>query len=306
MLIMVIGDSHITGKNPIARLDDLTETQFNKWEEIRDLANKKNTPIISVGDIFNISVVANSLVNRLGGILNTLKNPLYFVFGNHDLLYHSLSMQDRTSLGVLWQNNKNVKHISEFVNDYGISWDYQDWDQGIVKNKSEFLLTHKAIVNKTQIDSCFWIKDDTTFAKPIGQWSKKYKIILCGHWHKKYNFKDNKTIVINPGPVSRLTVEDNLQPAVCFINLNTGMFNRVELQSAKPFDEIISSKHLNTSINNTENIKNFILELGKKGSKHESTFMDNLMNIIETHALDQEMEVMLVDILSKTKERKNK
>jgi len=306
MLVTIIGDAHLTGKNPICRLDDLTEIQWDKWEEIVDFANTKNTPIISVGDLFQVSVVANSIVNRFGEIINKLINPIFFVWGNHDLLYHSLNLWKQTSLGVLLQNNPKIRHISEFKKYYNISWDYQDWDQKIVNNKSEFLLSHKAVISKQQEQGNYWIAKDMTFADTVGSWSKQYKLIICGHWHKPYSFKHNNTMVLNAGPVSRTKVEDKLQPSICLVNLKTGMFQRHCLQSAKPYGDVLSSKHLIHKEDNSENIKKFIEAIGKQGGKYDSTFMENLMSLIDNHELDKDVEKLLIDVLAKIKERKNK
>lgn len=306
MKVIEIGDVHQTGKTPVARLDDLPEAQFGKWEEIRDFANIRDVPIISVGDVFNTAIVANSIVNRLGGILNTLKNPLYFVWGNHDLEYHSLEIWSRTSLGVLLQNNPMVKHISSFKNDYGISWDYIDWDNPIKKTGSKYLLSHKAIVNFRQLNSNFWIRKDKTFAKPIGEWSKGYKIILCGHWHKPYSFRHGKTTVINAGPVSRMTIEDKLEPSICLIDLNTGIFKKHYLESAKPFNEVISSKHITTKQSNYDTIKKFISTIKANSGESGSTFMQQINQLINSHELTSDMEELLIDIISKTKEKGNR
>ena len=304
MIVIAIGDLHLCGKNPIARIDDLTITQYEKLEEIVDLANKKSAPIVSVGDIFHTSIVADSLKTELGGILNKLKQPFYFCWGNHDLLYHSLKIWKRTSLGVMLQNNRMIKHISSFEEDYDVDWDYIDWDAPLKQNGSKFLLAHKAIINNKQMKSNFWIEKDKSFALPVGQWSEDYKLILCGHWHKQYSFKHKSTTIINPGPVSRINVEDNLHPSVCLVNLKTGMFNRYPLQSAKPFEDVISSKHIIRKENNNDNIKKFISAVGKKGSQYDSSFMDCLMNLVDNHELDEEMEELLKDILAKSKERR--
>ena len=306
MLITFVGDAHLTGKNPIARLDDLTETQWDKWEEIVKFANDKNTPIISCGDLFHVSVVANSIVNRFGEILNELNNPLYCVFGNHDLLYHSLNLWKQTSLGVLLQNNPNIKHISEFKNDYGISWDYQDWDQEITNNKSKLLLSHKAVISKEQEQSNYWIANDISFADVVGSWSKQYEIILCGHWHIPYSFKYKDTRVINAGPVSRINVEDKVNPSICLINLKSGIFQRFPLKSAKPFTEVLSSKHLANKENNSENVKKFIEAISKQSGKYSSTFMEELNRLLLDDDLDNELKELLINILAKVEERKNK
>lgn len=302
MIVTVIGDLHISGKNPISRTDDLTETQFLKVKEIVEFANKHNTNIISVGDIFNTSVVANSLVNRFGGLLNELKGNFYFVWGNHDLLYHSIDLWDRTSLGILWRNNPKVKHISE----HG-SFDYIDWDNEIQKSDNSFLLSHKAIVSESQINKNFWVGNDKTFALPVTDKSlKQYKFILCGHWHKPYYFEYKNIKVLNPGPVVRQTVEDCLEPSICLVDLKKGVFSRHKLKSAKPFSEVLSSTHLDSKVSNSSHIQEFIESLKLRNVKHDSAFMENLNKIIEQNKLDKKLTKILYSILEKVKEKKNK
>jgi predicted phosphodiesterase len=208
MNVLGIADSHTSGKNPPCRKDDLIKVQFDKWEEIVGIANINGVPIVHAGDLTHSSLLSNSLMAKLGDIFNSLHNPLYFVWGNHDLLYHSLDIWDQTALGVLWKNNKNIKHISEFEGDYGVTWDWIDWNQSITNNKAKYLLSHKAVVSDNHIKRNKWIEEDTTFAINCKDKSlKNIQIIVCGHWHKRYIIKrrgiNTNTIIINPGPMAR-------------------------------------------------------------------------------------------------------
>lgn len=318
MLILNINDTHITGKNPICRIDNLPDTQWNKWEEVVSIANKYNVPIVSAGDIFNVPLIANSILTKLGEILDKLINPFYFVFGNHDLMYHSFDMIDRVSLGVLWANNQKVKHISEFESDYGISWDFCDWNQELTETGSKYLLIHQAVVNNELIGGkTSWIKGDKEFSRNIedDKSLQKYELILCGHWHNQYVINYGKTKIINSGPLIRRTIDEKRIPTIQLINIETKLLftQRLSLQSTKPSEEVISDKHINIKIQNIESsILDFVNNLQSKDLKDHSfsSLLDIIMEILDNHELDNQMEIFLREIISRVikikLERENK
>jgi DNA repair exonuclease SbcCD nuclease subunit len=310
MLILNMSDSHLTGKNPMARVDDLTIVQWEKWKEVISIANDYDIPIVSGGDIFNVPVIANSILTRFGEILDQLNNPLYFVIGNHDLMYHNLEMLERTSIGVLWANNNKVRHISEFENDYGIKWDYCDWNQPITEVGGQFLLIHQAIVQEKLIGKNSWILDDKEFSMTIenNEFLHKYKMILCGHWHHQYTFTYKDTKVVNSGPLVRRTVDDTRMPTINLINLDTRFVERIPLKTAKPTEVVLSNKHLDSKINIVkESIVQFVQQLEQKGafgSKQTTTFMEGLISVLDSHELDKPVETFLRDVIAKVMELK--
>lgn len=308
MLILLIGDCHITGKIPAARLDNLVEVQFKKWEEIVSIANYYDCPIISTGDIFNTAIIANSILSIFGNILSELKHPLFFVWGNHDLLYHSIDMIDRTSLGMLKFNNPKIRHISEFNAIYNINWNYTDWNQPTFnQDKSNFLLTHQAIINSKMVGGVnSWILKDKEFARniEIEKELQKYELIICGHWHKKYRFTYKNTTVINPGPLTRRTIEDLDEPTIQLINLENKLKRVIKLKSVKPTEEVISNNHLEFGIHKVKTdvpfIKEFVDALKSKSSKLSSktNFLNNLMLILDSHTLPKKLEDILRELVS--------
>lgn len=306
MLILICGDTHITGKNPIARKDDIIELQFKKWNSIVSIANYYNCPIIHTGDVFNVSIIANSLLTKLGKIINKLNHPLYFVWGNHDLMYHSLDLWDRTSLGVLWKNNSNVKHISEFGKGYKENqFDWLDWDStyGIqwMGEQNNMLLTHKAVVSEKKMGKGSWVVKDEDFCMNIDNNPelKKYKLIICGHWHKPYIFHHKGTKVINPGPVLRRTVEEWLMPSVVLLNTNTLIHKRLYL-TAKPPEQVLSKKHIEQRVESyTEGIIQFIEQLKYIKLKNKKRkFLENLFELLDTDQLPKNVEKLLRSIIS--------
>jgi predicted phosphodiesterase len=307
MLILICGDTHITGKNPVGRTDDILEAQFYKWEEIISIANEYDVPIIHVGDVFNVSLIANSILTKIGFILEELWNPMYFVWGNHDLLYHSLDLWNRTSLGVLWKHNDKVKHISEFYEDYKIWWAWNDWgsEKGIQwygRNSPEILLTHKAVVSERKMGKGSWVVKDENFCMNIDSDPelRKYRLIICGHWHKPYIFKYKGTTIINPGPILRRSVEEWLMPSVVLLNTDTLLYKKIYLKSAKPPDKVLSKTHIEQRVESyTEGVIKFVEQL-KHVSKPDKkrSFMKNLFKLLDSHELPKNIEKMLRNMIA--------
>jgi len=301
MLILIVGDTHFTGKNPIARLDDIVEIQFNKLEEIVMLSNKYDAPIIHTGDIFNVSIIANSILTKIGSILEKLKHPLYFVWGNHDLMYHSLDLWDRTSLGVLWKNSNKVKHISEFYTDYKIEFDYIDWGGTLgFTGANEILLTHKAVVSERKMGKGSWILEDEDFCMNIDNnlHLRGYKLIICGHWHKPYIFKHKETLVINPGPMIRHTIDEWLKPSIVLINTNTLIHKRIYLNTPDP-EKVLSRTHIEQNFESvTDNVLKFIDSLKNKKFSHKKSLLKTIMHNLDVHELPIKVETLIRETIA--------
>jgi len=302
MEILVVGDSHLTGRNPIARKDDLVSVQFEKWEYIVDIANEYDVPIIHTGDIFNVAIIANSLLTKFGEILSKLNNPLYFVWGNHDLQYHSMDMWNRTSLGVLWKNNNKVKHISEFWEDYKIWWAWLDWESNEIKwygDLPDLFLCHKAVVNtKIAGSSGSWILKDKEFCIPINELKYDFKLIICGHWHKKYIYKYKNTKIINPGPTIRRTVEEWFMPTVTLLNLDTLIHKNFDISDQDP-EQVLSRTHIEQKFESmTDNVLNFIDSLKNKKVQYRKSFLKTLMHNLDRHELPNKVERLIRTTIS--------
>ena len=135
-----------------------------------------------------------------------------------------------------------------------------------------------------------------------------YDLVLCGHWHKPYVFSNGKTKVINAGAVSRIDVDSDFSPSVVLLNLKTYKHKIVCLESAKPFDEVVSRSHLkDRKKENKKNmeIEKFIKKLKIEGSNKESTFTMSLEEFLKSEK-NNELVEMLKSIINKIKEDKNK
>lgn len=313
--IIVVGDLHISGKNPPERKDDLTLKQWEKLEYIISIANHHNCPIVSTGDIFNTPLVSNRIMSTMGEMLSKLNNPFYFVFGNHDLQYHSLDMVDQTSLGVLWLNNEKLKHISEFEGDYGKSWSYIDWKSEFHDPDSQYLLAHRAIVNDNLISANSWVMEDHDFCQHVKELTR-YEIIICGHWHRSYEYFYQHTPtqdvhVLNPGVVCRRTIIERERPAVFLIDLEACNINQAEEHacridlSAEDADLVLREEGIKSGIvPHQAEITRFVEQLKNQQLSNKVSFIESLIKIIEQMDGMKSVEKEMRDLIATVQQKK--
>lgn len=308
-LILVVGDLHLSGKNPPERKDDLVTEQWRKIEYIVEIANYHNAPIICTGDVFEHALVSRKMMSRMGSILKTLNNPFYFVFGNHDLEYHNLDMLDQTSLGAMWLNSQTLKHISEFEGDYKRSWSYIDWKSEFHDPEAKYLLAHRAIVNDNLINVNSWILNDKNFCQHISELTR-YELIICGHWHKSYEyFYQYSSIgdvhVLNPGVVCRRTISERENPCVHLMDMDVHDYSvKIDL-SARTADDVLRETGIKKSSKPYEiNITQFIEELKSHKSSNKISFIENLIKILDSLQGNKSLDKELRDIISTVQQKK--
>lgn len=300
--VIYITDPHISGKNPICRLDDLTTTQFIKLRKVIKKSNELGIPIINGGDLTDSPNISYSTYTKLANILKQCKHGFYTVYGNHDLQYHTLETTDSVALGALIESVPTIKHISEFEFDYDIPIDYEDWDNEklIIHNKANILICHRAIITNFMVDSS-WKKDNNIdFYNINNKGLSKYGLILCGHFHKQYRIIKNGKIVLNPGCLTRRKSNDIEihKPSYYIVNLKTFDYKLHEIEGIKETDEVVSDSHLTYS-KMVKNIKGEISEFFKKLkiNKDKNQFFITLMkmfNDLEENSFKETMREILI------------
>lgn len=308
---LIVGDIHLAGRNPPNRVDDVvTNLQFEKVEEIVDIANQADIPIICTGDSFHTPTVSNKILSRLGRIINKLKREFYFVFGNHDLQYHSMEKIDNTSIGVVLYNNCKIRHIDEFHKYYGSQHEWasinygEQWTNFLKSTK--YLLSHKAIVNDALVNTESWIADDINFCQAASDFDQfNFKLIVCGHWHKPYIYKQRQTLVINPGPVIRRQITEREMPRVVYIDLYSLKYEEIFLLTAKPTEDVLREGTIKEELKPIEDrIISFINNIkAKKQIKHGMKFGDSLKELLKSDAIDPEIKAEINDIMATISEK---
>jgi len=103
MKIALISDLHILNHNPVCRLDDLVETQFDKKRSVLEHCKENNLPLIQAGDFWD-SPRGYILLNRVMDLLKEYPTvDIYAIFGGkrHDTYLYSDETREATNLGIL-------------------------------------------------------------------------------------------------------------------------------------------------------------------------------------------------------------
>ncbi len=99
-------DVHMADRGPISRVDDWTETVFDKLSQVRDIAREVGaSAILDGGDFFHIKAPgrnSHELVRRTAEHHADYPCPVYCTPGNHDCVYGDYAFLPQQPLGVLY------------------------------------------------------------------------------------------------------------------------------------------------------------------------------------------------------------
>ncbi len=285
MKILFFTDVHLRSKSdrPKWRIDDHYETQFKELREIAEIAKQQKVELmISVGDFFDNVRVSHQLVTDTLNWCKTLPCALYSVVGNHDVNAYVTS--DRNNgLGVLFEAGA-VERLDELVLD----------DKKVIIRGVHVFLDPKQgdyfFTDKKYDDYCkivashnFIIPHEVPFEAVLpSQVKTNANIIALGHYHKTFNVYEGKTAFINPGSISRWSINEQHQPQVFILDTVVGIISAVQLKCALPAAEIFDLASA-AEIKSTEmNLEAFVASL-------ENTSFDNLdvENVIITEGNKQ-------------------
>ena len=313
-----VGDSHLSGNNPIGRLDNFTQAILLKFSEIIDLANHLEADHIFLsGDVFDSPDVSKSVIGKLGSIFKKSKCPILCVNGNHDISDGNPDTAPRCALGML-SSLGFVKIINqtEYYEKEGIkiqiegkSYRYDidkrspELDYCFQKNEGmDYLitlvhgyLTPKPLFFKHTLISEIWDKTQSD-------------ITISGHYHHPFYVEHENKIFLNSGSLCRKTATQFRQPSVDVINLSKDGIKTVQkyfLKSAKPAEEVLSREHLEYEeyeLPRADISKVFeTINIDSSGEEMTCSLDDILNTVFEDETVKEEEKVEISRIIDQTK-----
>lgn len=231
MKFLITGDWHIDKDKIKTRQDDVLATCTDKLGQIFQIAQSYGCKaILQPGDFFE-SHKANDFLKQF--IINFLKSgmaniPIYTVFGQHDLRYHSSNINNTPlkvleSAGVVnFLGKKPLVYPQDRINIYGASW-FED----IPKIWKELPGTNVLVLHKMIVDEKIWEgQEDHTFGK-ILLMKNNYDLIVSGDNHKHFIMHSGtggsigKRLLINCGSMLRTRIDQaDHKPCVYVYNTN--------------------------------------------------------------------------------------
>lgn len=281
--LLAVGDLHLRKTRPAMRTDDYFQTQEAKLAYIFQTAIENDCGhIVFPGDVFDRADAPYSLTEWAIRQFKNMSADFYFVFGNHDLRYHTLDKAN-CPLGVLCaalgprghvltpDNPVNVDGVAML---YGCSWG-EELPRKLEKSegKLKVMVMHRFITN-VPVD----FPEDALLARDLVKQCNA-NLFITGDNHQQfiYNSPAGNVPVINLGSVMRQTSAQMAHhPMVSIIEVyedgsGFGMENLVIPVEADVFDmEAIEDKEVSD-----EKIAKFVS--GLQGSfDPELKFVDNL------------------------------
>lgn len=200
MNIAIVGDVHLSERNPRCRKDNFLQSVLNKLDKIA----QDNDKVIILGDLFHIHTNSTQLFNTLFKFFNIRHhNKFICIPGNHDLFHNNLMSLDRTTIGSLYYTNAIDLKYSYFKIDnaeFEVSLVNKNLDNiPVDENNSKILLGH----NFYEMD----LSPKESFTKEEIK-KLNYMLVFLGHDHKPYDeeFIGNSTL-IRMGSLSRIDIQ---------------------------------------------------------------------------------------------------
>jgi len=217
-MAILCSDLHFSHKAPIARSVESNwyTTQKRYLDQLQNLAEKHNAPIVCAGDIFDKWNAPVELVNFL---LTNIKQPIYAVPGQHDLPYHSKECYEKSAYRTLELAGKIINIEVEFpaIHKDLRMWAFR-WGQKVVPCQEK----HGLFLELAVVHQYLWIGKHCYPDAPGSQKVtrnlsrfKGYHCAIVGDNHKRFLYKTEDFQLLNCGTFMRRKIDEiNYKPKV--------------------------------------------------------------------------------------------
>lgn len=316
MKFLIMGDQHIDNNTIKTRKDNVLAACADKLGQIFQIGKSYNVEaILQPGDFFE-SHKANDFLKQW--TINFLKSglakiPVYTIFGQHDLRYHSSNVNN-TPLKVLEAagvvnilGEQPLIYPHQNVNIYGASW-YEE----IPKPYKELPGINILVLHKMIVDTKIWHgQEDHTFGKILLK-TTDYDLIVSGDNHKHFIMHSGigssigKKLLINCGSLLRTRIDqEDHKPCVYIYNTDPKkgepVIEQVYLIIDK-FENVIRIEEAKKVKAESERLKDFVDALTVDTQLTGINYKRNIKNVI-AEATKEQIDPLTRDFIDLVFER---
>ena len=308
MKFVLLSDLHLSWDNPLARMDNLVEVQFEKLRFVLDWSKENgDIPILQAGDFFDTPrgyYILSKVVSVLNSYETFDKDLIHCVYGQHDTYLYSDTTRNSTNLGVI--NEVDLVHVLGVwvkwdIGVIGCSYGQEISDRDLYyiderKHDTKILIIHAPISTAPLFPG-----HEITHADKFLEKHPEFDLILCGDIHRDFIVERKGRFIVNCGPMLRReATEFNFTHKPHFLVYDTEdrTIEKVEILH-EPADKILSREHIEQKEATELMLADFI-ELVKEttpgliSKKDSVSFTDSLWAFIKENEIEQE----IIDILS--------
>jgi len=290
MRFLLLSDIHLVAENPVARMDNLVETQWGKLEFVLNYAKENDLAILQAGDLTD-TPRSWLLLPRLISTLKKYGVEWFSVRGQHDDYMYSTETRERTNLGILERAglvhllNTETPAIFEGgdIQIYGANF-----GQKLAQVHRDGLtlgVIHASISDKSLYPGHIFSKPSDFLSENDG-----YDLILCGDIHRMFISAIKGRTILNVGPMLRLEGTDyNFKHKPGFAIFDSECPDDelpwVEIPH-EPAEKVLSREHIERKKEAEELLKDFVREL-EDVQLDAVSFKENLWRFIRENKVEQ-------------------
>ena len=279
MKIIITSDWHIRETAPSCREEqEFLQAQWAKIDYISDLQKKYDCPVIHAGDLFHHWKPSPYLLSKT---MEHLPKKFYTIYGNHDLPQHNIELANKCGVYLLEKAGKlNILP--------GVHW-LQEYKEGMELTISKRILPMHIM---TYQGSKLYPGMTDTPARGILR-NKKYKdidLIITGHNHQTFVEEWEGKLLINPGSITRQSIDDEKEPCIYLYDTDDGSYEKIILPHEK---EVLQLTYNNQKLDErNERIDAFIEKLNGEGL-NDVDFDRNLESFLAENKTEKEIREII-------------
>ncbi len=293
MKLALISDPHLVWDTPRARLDDTAETGLQKFEFVLDWCHTNDAKLLIAGDLTH-RPRGWYLYKRLLHLLEEYKVDIFAVFGQHDTY---LRNKDATILDLLLEidilDGPKILGVNHDPTLYGCSWGGEIPE---VESKEDFniLVIHAPIAEEPLFPN-----HDYQDAKKFLKEHKDFELILCGDIHREFVIKYKDRMIVNTGPMLRITAEAysfKHEPNFKVYDTETRKLGTIIIPH-EPAEKVLTREHIER-----ESEINLMLDEFVSSMQEDFEVEADLISNIERYLEENEISEPVVSIISRIME----
>lgn len=220
--LLAVGDLHLRSTAPAVRKDDFLMTMDRKLDFIFETArNERTDAVVFPGDVFDKSNPPHGLVEYAVRKFKDSGLTFLFVYGQHDLRYHTLDKKNSplgvlaTALGknaiVLCENSFDLVAQDVRVRVYGSSWgeSIPETLSSANSTKEKSVGTYAVFVlhRPVTVDRLPWTHEYLLHTSELVDACPGADVFVVGDNHKRFIDVINDVQIVNMGSVMRQTAD---------------------------------------------------------------------------------------------------
>lgn len=261
-VVLFTADLHLREDRPVCRRDDYWSAQWEKIAFLRKYQEEHGCPIYDAGDLFDRWKPSPYLLHMAIENLPRLKT----VAGNHDLPNGNVQLLNKSGIGVL-ASAGTVEVGTRTYREEGYTVHMVNFgEESLI---SELELSKSPVKNVLVLHTTCWQGElpypgaDREGGGEAKRLLKKYSdfdLIVTGHNHQSFVERCRGRILINPGSMMKMTVDQIDHKPSCY--LWHVQYNKVKrLEYPVDADSAIDSLHLRSKRESANRIEAFISKL---------------------------------------------